>query len=110
MKPCKTLSDFWKKTSDVKFNSLVNAVLEKKYYNEDPRFPNKKKWKVLASKKADKYVILLCEDIKYPGEYCVFTDLIMPNSIPSDKFYGKLSYAINAYVETIERENEKTKT
>ena len=97
-----TLNEWWAITPRREINKLAWRLLKLKNYQPFWNEPDYK-LKVMASRRVRDYVVLLCE-IKSPGhvdkEYVVFTDLLKPKSVPSDKFCGDLRGGINSYLET----------
>jgi len=75
-----TLYEYWDSTTKTEREHIQKLICRRKTYKT-----GNKTYRVLQSQSiGDRYVILLC----WGGddEYVVFTDLLMPGSIPSDGF------------------------
>jgi hypothetical protein len=94
-----TLYEWWDKTPKSEINRLRRNLMRRKFYVADWKEPNYK-YKILDRKAVGNYVILLCEN---SDEYVIYTDLLMPKSIPSDAFCASLKDAKSIFKEVISR-------
>mgnify|MGYP001559842120 CR=1 FL=1 len=85
-------------------NKIVKRLLKNTYYVPYWKDPENK-WRKIAAVKTINHVILLCERVaKYGADWAVFTDLLIPKSIPSDKYHGSLESAKQTFTEIIYEE------